>query len=551
MAALDPGPVTESDSPVAPPLTRFRAWLRRPPHEPSATPPTTRSTYVTGAIVLGFSFAMTVAVFRTAWISEDAFITLRYVANALAGHGAVFNVGERVQGYTHPLWFLVLWAGSLVGASPVYLAIGYGLALTFAVVVLVGAAIRRLGLDPLGTAALLGLACVILVSSASWISFQTGGLENALAHALVAGLLVLTIPDGTSRSGLITLLMALLVLTRLDLGLLVAPLGVLVLLRVRDRRTAVRVALAVAPLAAWLLFAWAYYGDILPNTAHAKVDIYPSRQAAAEQGRMYLKDWLAHEPFAAGAAFVLFVTAALWTRTSWARAWAVGIALYVLFVVGIGGDFMRGRFWLPVFFSGVVFGTLALAARAPGWSSRRLALVTLGVAVAGLGIGPALAARDQPGLVIPPSGIVDERQYYPGYHLATYREVGRFVNPYLNLEVADWLRRYAQRCGPVVIHARNPGALGYLAGPDVSIIDMLGLTDRFIARLPKSHLVNEKPRPGHPDKRIPVWYLAQRDDISLIRGWEAAVARLDCEFRRRTGRYKTSADLYGPSTMLP
>ena len=39
-------------------------------------------------------------VMSIAWVSEDSFITLRYVSNLLAGHGAVFNVGEPVQGYT-------------------------------------------------------------------------------------------------------------------------------------------------------------------------------------------------------------------------------------------------------------------------------------------------------------------------------------------------------------------------------------------------------------------------------------------------------------------
>ena len=41
-------------------------------------------------------------------IYDDAFITFRYTANLAAGHGFVFNVGERVLGTTAPLWGLVL-----------------------------------------------------------------------------------------------------------------------------------------------------------------------------------------------------------------------------------------------------------------------------------------------------------------------------------------------------------------------------------------------------------------------------------------------------------
>ena len=49
----------------------------------------------------------------TAWVSEDAFITFRAVDQLLAGHGPVWNLGERVQVYTHPLWYglLVLTTG--------------------------------------------------------------------------------------------------------------------------------------------------------------------------------------------------------------------------------------------------------------------------------------------------------------------------------------------------------------------------------------------------------------------------------------------------------
>jgi arabinofuranosyltransferase len=47
-------------------------------------------------------------VLQNSWLHEDAFITYRTVDNLLNGHGAVWNVGERVPVYTHPLWFFVI-----------------------------------------------------------------------------------------------------------------------------------------------------------------------------------------------------------------------------------------------------------------------------------------------------------------------------------------------------------------------------------------------------------------------------------------------------------
>jgi arabinofuranosyltransferase len=46
--------------------------------------------------------------FRHAWVSDDAFITLRTVRNLLQGDGLRWNLNERVQGYTHPLWMFLL-----------------------------------------------------------------------------------------------------------------------------------------------------------------------------------------------------------------------------------------------------------------------------------------------------------------------------------------------------------------------------------------------------------------------------------------------------------
>lgn len=42
-----------------------------------------------------------------AHINEDAFITFRVVDNFIHGYGLRWNIDERVQVYTHPLWMLL------------------------------------------------------------------------------------------------------------------------------------------------------------------------------------------------------------------------------------------------------------------------------------------------------------------------------------------------------------------------------------------------------------------------------------------------------------
>ena len=42
------------------------------------------------------------------WPEDDAYITYRYVQNAMAGRGLVYNAGERVFGSSSPLYTVVL-----------------------------------------------------------------------------------------------------------------------------------------------------------------------------------------------------------------------------------------------------------------------------------------------------------------------------------------------------------------------------------------------------------------------------------------------------------
>lgn len=56
----------------------------------------------------------TLVFLNTAWVAEDAFITFRAVDNLLKGFGPVWNIGERVQVYTHPLWYFFLSIGTFV-----------------------------------------------------------------------------------------------------------------------------------------------------------------------------------------------------------------------------------------------------------------------------------------------------------------------------------------------------------------------------------------------------------------------------------------------------
>lgn len=51
---------------------------------------------------------------------DDAMISMRYALNLANGYGLVWNIGERVEGYTNPLW--TLYMSALIALSGKYLA---------------------------------------------------------------------------------------------------------------------------------------------------------------------------------------------------------------------------------------------------------------------------------------------------------------------------------------------------------------------------------------------------------------------------------------------
>jgi arabinofuranosyltransferase len=48
-------------------------------------------------------------------MQDDAFITFRYADNFVHGHGLVFNIGEKVEGFTSVLWILILSVAKIIG----------------------------------------------------------------------------------------------------------------------------------------------------------------------------------------------------------------------------------------------------------------------------------------------------------------------------------------------------------------------------------------------------------------------------------------------------
>jgi len=118
---------------------------------------------------------------QESWVSDDAYITFRYAENLAAGHGLVFNVGERVEGYTNFLWTVLLSGVVASGGDPIPASLILGV-LGYAATLLVVFRVSRAAGPP---AAPLAVTCVAL--HADHQVWATGGLETSWVAALFSG----------------------------------------------------------------------------------------------------------------------------------------------------------------------------------------------------------------------------------------------------------------------------------------------------------------------------------------------------------------------------
>ncbi len=122
-----------------------------------------------------------------AWLADDSFISFRYAEQLVGGHGLVYNLGERVEGYTNLLWTLLVAAALRLGIPPEMSATALGLACWLALVGILGW--RSWRRDHHGS--FFPLAAMLVLLMEDFQTWATGGLETSLFTLLVvAGLLL-------------------------------------------------------------------------------------------------------------------------------------------------------------------------------------------------------------------------------------------------------------------------------------------------------------------------------------------------------------------------
>ncbi|MDW8352755.1 MAG: hypothetical protein RML99_12670, partial [Anaerolineae bacterium] len=229
-------------------------------------------------------FSLQIALFREFTI-DDAFITFRYVKQWVAGNGLVFNIGERVEGYSNFLWVVLLAPFHALGVDLVLASKALGVLLGVVTLLLTAALVGN-GWRGVG-------ASILLAVSAPFGVWAVAGLETMLFACLfAASALAFAREEEAGRGWLSGPLFALLALSRFE-GLMFGLLASIVR-GVRLWREGkpvqphdwLRLALWLAPIAVHMAWRLSYYGYPMPNTVYAKsMGLHPR---AFVEGAYYL-----------------------------------------------------------------------------------------------------------------------------------------------------------------------------------------------------------------------------------------------------------------------
>ncbi|MBI1784194.1 hypothetical protein HYR69_03540, partial [Candidatus Sumerlaeota bacterium] len=447
---------------------------------------------------------------NNAWVCDDAYITLRTVDHFLHGRGLVWNAGERVQAYTHPLWMFVLSGFVAVFRQVYYTAIFLCIAISIGTASLLAWRVARF---PLAAAALISLMTV----SKGFMDYSTSGLENPLTHLLLVGFFTLYLREDLSRRGFffLALLAGLGTFNRMDTILLYAlPLCAAAWKR-GNWRAILWLAAGFSPFLCWLCFSLFYYGFPFPNTAYAKLNTGIPASELLIQGFHYLGNSLRWDPITLTVIGAALVFGAV-SKNKKLPMLSGGIAFYLIYTVRIGGDFMSGRFLAAPFLTAVIVLSES------DWPRTRWGSMGIMVAAALAGFFversplPSNAHYGQRHLSVFDSyGVTDERCFY-------YNGTG-LLRALRNKGIPEheWTHEgedaRAQGKKLVMDPGHGIGFFGYFAGPEVYIVDPLALSDPLLSRLPmrkdNQHIIitNQltvvlKWRIGHFRRAIPLGY---------------------------------------------
>jgi len=492
-----------------------------------------------------------VIIIRNAWVGDDSYIGFRTVYNFVNGYGLTFNINERVQAFTNPLWILVMSFFYFFTGEAYFTSIFVSLLLTILALYIIA---EKLSKDNLMVITIFILA----LTSKAFIDYSTSGLENALGYLLLVlfSYVYLQKPSSNKKILLLSFIASLGAVNRLDNILLYSFPILFEFVKSFSLKTLGKIVLGFIPLIAWELFSIVYYGFPFPNTYYTKLNTGIPSHEYVEQGIRYVINSISLDPVTLLCAlFVLLITG--WQSYRLKKyilfPLALSIILYLIYTVKVGGDFMSGRFFTYPFVIALLLITQFDIPKEANYSIIGGCIIMSVFSIyspilsgatyrESEKLGETLAAND---------GIADERAWY-------YPETGLLrLSHSLRIILFEESLNKISKQDSIIQYKETPVMLGfntYEAGPNVYFFHHMALSDVLLARLPMNDRYNGNWRIGHYWRKIPNGYREtlqfnknQIKDISLakyydkikliIRGKLFSWERFKTIYEMNTGKY--------------
>ncbi len=439
------------------------------------------------------------------WIGDDAFISFRYARNLIEGRGLIFNIGERVEGYTNFLWTMLISGGMVLGIDPVTFGWVWGIGSYIITAAVLGwFSYRTCNCQDYAVSFIIPLAFLSILLHRDMQVWATGGLETSFLTMLIT-LGYVSLVLARSRGALIMagVFFAAASLTRPDaLVLFFAAVTALLIFTKKPFKSLLDFVLPVAIIfIPYWLWRWSYYGYFFPNTFYAK----SADSSYVNQGLMYL--WLFIKTYWGLLLYPVIIAGgmAVYYRKKnsterrpdmAARSVQFGLVItvfHLIYVIKVGGDFMFARFFIPII--PLVFIMIESSLRIMIKDLKWLALSAI------LVIGTVLVRCGQfpNGEVI--SGITEERYHYPREKIERARKAGEIMKECL--EDTEARAAFFGTHAMVVYYSEIP----------IAIESDAGLTDEYIAH----QALKKRGRIGH-EKKAPAEYLYGRKINFLLKG---------------------------------
>lgn len=430
------------------------------------------------------------------FLGDDAFISFRYALNLIEGKGLVWNVGEYVEGYTNFLWVLLMAASLALGIAPELasnvLSIISGALLIYALGTF--SARKRTLMDPF-----LWLPLVILSISKSFTAWSTSGLETMFFTLVIFAALITFLKERETKHYLpikSALLFSIGALTRPEGNLFLAIAGCFFLFDIVTKKRSLKTGIiwslpCLLIIGTHLLWRYSYYGFWLPNTFYAKVP-----GTWWEQGFFYLSLFVKSYHIIWFLPFLLVPPLLKRKGPHYSAVlFFTVIAIYLFYVVSVGGDRFEFRFLVvifPYFYWLIAEGMAACVSFIPIKAIRQGAVIIL---CAALAYTTSTSTFKEKGI----QGIV------------SIKNITEYANS--RIKQGKFLRKQIEQGvlpADIILALGGAGAVPYYTG--WTTIDRRGLNDLTIAHTP----ITQRKRIAHERDATPD-YLTKRGVIVFDR----------------------------------